>query len=191
MDPVRRHPLEFEATKKFFDLYIPRNSTIIDIGGGPGRYALYLNSQGHHVTLLDLSLENLNYAQTKAAECNVKLDGYIHANVLDLHMISNETYSYFETVIETGFNNGNIDQGFTDSYFFDPQAIEPFLNHFPFKKLLLTGVEGLFAQSEAKLLNLTKDQFQMWLNFSLKYSSHSSILGASQHILYIGRKNNA
>jgi len=53
---LERHKVEFDITKKFLDQYIVGdNLEIFDIGGGPGRYALYLAEKGHKLTLLDLS----------------------------------------------------------------------------------------------------------------------------------------
>lgn len=97
--------------------------------------------------------------------------------------------SYFENVIETGKNHGNIDTTFTDSFFFHPDEIENLMKQFPIDKLEISGIEGLFAQSEEKLKQLDKKLLDEWIDFSFKYSSRPSILGACQHIMYIGRKN--
>jgi len=244
-----RHPLEYEITKKYLDKYINEKSNILDVGGGPGKYAFYLKKRGHCVSLLDLSAENINFAKIKAKEYNLELNDYRHADVLDMSFVSDETFdvvlclgplyhlmdikqrlraineclrvlrsdglifiafinkfaqavslingspekiiewrSYFDQVIETGINNGEVDSGFTDSYFFYPDEVESLLDNFPLKKLVISGVEGLFAQSENKLKNLDKQLLEEWVNFSFKYASHPSILGACQHILYIGKK---
>lgn len=246
---LERHPLEYEITKKYLDKYITKRSNILDIGGGPGKYAFYLKNEGHSVSLLDLSLENINFARTKAKEFNLELDDYRQANVLDLSFIENEKFdvilclgplyhlndyekqvkaineclrllkpngiifiafitrfahaislmdkspekiiewkSYFDQVIENGINKGDIDSGFTDSFFFYPNEIESLMDKFPLKKLTISGVEGLFAQSEDKLKKLDKETLEEWINFSYKYASHPSILGSCQHILYIGNK---
>lgn len=244
-----RHPLEYEITKKLFDKFIINKSKIVDIGGGPGKYSFYLRNIGHDVTLVDLSLESINFAKNKAMELNLNLTDYIHANVLDLKFIKDNSFdiilcmgplyhilnkvdqkraineclrilkpdgiifisfvtkfaqaislilhnpdkiknwrSYFENVIETGKNYGNIDKNFTDSFFFHPNEIEDLMKQFPIEKLEITGIEGLFAQSEERLKQLEKKLLDEWIDFSFKYSSHPSILGACQHIMYIGRK---
>jgi len=59
---------EFLLTCRFLNRYIKPRQTILDIGGGPGRYSLYLAEQGCDVALLDLSSENVRFAGARAAE---------------------------------------------------------------------------------------------------------------------------
>jgi S-adenosylmethionine-dependent methyltransferase len=51
--------------------YVKPKSRILDIGGGPGRYAMWLAKHGHRVVLADLSPELLAIARTKLAEADV------------------------------------------------------------------------------------------------------------------------
>lgn len=244
-----RHPLEFEITKRYLDQYITEMSNILDIGGGPGKYAFYLKSKGHTVCLADLALENINFARMKAQELQLELDDYRHANVLDLSYFEDERFdvvvclgplyhlvncedrvkaineclrvlkpngiifiafitkfaqavslmnkipeqitdwaAYFDRVIVTGVNQGNVDLGFTDAFFFHPEEIESLMEQFPLRKRVISGIEGLFAQSEEKLKKFDKKVLDAWIEFSYKYASHPSVLGACQHILYIGNK---
>lgn len=53
------HRIEFEVTCMALTEYVPDNSRIVDIGGGPGRYSIYLAKKGNSVTLTDLAAENL------------------------------------------------------------------------------------------------------------------------------------
>lgn len=57
---------EFLLTCRMLDRYIKPNDTVLDIGGGPGRYSLYLAEKGCNVTLLDLSAENTKFAMEEA-----------------------------------------------------------------------------------------------------------------------------
>ena len=59
---------EFLLTCRMLDRYIQPGDTVLDIGGGPGRYALYLADKGCGVTLLDLSGENTKFTSRRAAE---------------------------------------------------------------------------------------------------------------------------
>lgn len=80
-----RHRTEFAVTQRALAEFLPPPpARVLDIGGGPGRYAIHLATQGYAVTLLDLSSANLKLARAKAREHNVRLDDYIHANALDL-----------------------------------------------------------------------------------------------------------
>ena len=47
--------LEFERTKRILSHYLPsRPATILDVGGGPGRYSFWLSEMGHSVHLVDI-----------------------------------------------------------------------------------------------------------------------------------------
>ena len=82
---LERHKVEFDITKRYLDEFITGEElAIFDVGGGPGRYAIYLAGKGHRVTLLDLTKEHLAIAKEKAGEAEVELAGYIHGNALAL-----------------------------------------------------------------------------------------------------------
>lgn len=84
-DRLNRHRIEFDITKRYLDEYIVgENLQIFDIGGGPGRYSIYLAEKGHKVSLLDLSSRNIQVAREKSAERNIELEAYIHGNALEL-----------------------------------------------------------------------------------------------------------
>lgn len=47
--------LEFERTKRILLRYLPRKpSTVVDVGGGPGRYSFWLAKKGYTVHLVDV-----------------------------------------------------------------------------------------------------------------------------------------
>ncbi len=80
-----RHRSEYDnSIRAILETLPPAPASLIDIGGGPGRYAIALAQKGYAVTLVDLSQGNLDLAKCKAAEAGVDLQGYIHANALDL-----------------------------------------------------------------------------------------------------------
>ena len=79
-----RHRIEFDITKRYMDLYLPAPQRILDIGGGPGRYSLYLAGKGHRVTLLDLSGESISRAKLESEKAGIQLEGYIHGDALAL-----------------------------------------------------------------------------------------------------------
>ena len=73
---LKQHPIEFAITKHFIDRYIKAGDRILDIGGGPGRYSLYLSKKGCQVTLIDLSEENVAFAQAKAQELGLTIAAF-------------------------------------------------------------------------------------------------------------------
>jgi len=66
---------EFEITKKMLEKHMKKGK-VLDIGGGPGRYSIYLAQLGYDVTLVDLSDGNINLAKQKANEFGVDIKAY-------------------------------------------------------------------------------------------------------------------
>ncbi len=64
---------EFLITARFMARYIKPGQRVLDVGGGPGRYAHHLAKLGCDVTLIDLSPENVKFAKAKAAELGLSI----------------------------------------------------------------------------------------------------------------------
>ena len=64
---------EFLLTCRYIDRYVKPGDSVLDIGGGPGRYSMYLAEKGCDVTLFDLSDENVAFAAAKAEELGLPL----------------------------------------------------------------------------------------------------------------------
>lgn len=74
---LERHRVEFEITKRILDKYLPAKSRVLDVGGGPGRYSIYLAQKGHQVTLLDISEKLVEQAVKNSREAGVNLNACI------------------------------------------------------------------------------------------------------------------
>lgn len=72
---LEKYPFEFFIARHFIERYITSGQQVLDIGGGPGRYSLFLAEYGCDVTLLDLSKENVKFALQKAEEAGLPLKG--------------------------------------------------------------------------------------------------------------------
>ncbi len=103
---LERHFVEFALTKRYMDEYLEKYMTIhnkksfkiLDIGGGPGRYSIYLAKKGHEVVLLDLSAHNLEVAKVKALEEGVSFAGVVKGNALSLEGLDTD----FDVVLLMG-----------------------------------------------------------------------------------------
>ncbi len=67
-NPENDGVVEFAVNTRTIARYLPPKARVLDIGGGPGRYALWLAAQGHRVVLADLSPALLAIARRQAAQ---------------------------------------------------------------------------------------------------------------------------
>ena len=88
---MKKHPYEKYITVHVMDRYIQPGCSILDIGGGPGHYSIHYAKQGHPVTLLDLSDENVRFAKKKAGQYGVKITA-LQGNALDLSRFPKESF---------------------------------------------------------------------------------------------------
>jgi S-adenosylmethionine-dependent methyltransferase len=68
-----RHRMEFAVTMRLLSTFLPTGGRVLDCGGGPGRYALWLAGQGYDVTLFDLSAACLERARAEARGAGLAL----------------------------------------------------------------------------------------------------------------------
>lgn len=80
---LEEHPFEFIFTTYMMEQYVKPGERILDIGGGPGRYAIHFSKLGCDVTLVDLSDENVRFAKEKAEEAGVAFSAHVK-NCLNL-----------------------------------------------------------------------------------------------------------
>ncbi|ADR35618.1 Methyltransferase type 11 [Oceanithermus profundus DSM 14977] len=246
---LERHRTEFAVTLRALEDHLPPPpAAVLDVGGGPGRYAIELSRRGHRVTLVDLAAANLELARRKAEEAGVGLEGVVQANALDLSRLPDAAYDavllmgplyhlltetarrravlearrrlrpggvifaafitrfaplrdlaarepgglleqrdYVERLWRTGVHDSG--EGFTAAYFAHPDEIAPFMEAQGFATLGLVGCEGVVAGHEEKVNALTGEAWARWVDLNYRLGRDPALLGASDHLLYIGRKN--
>jgi ubiquinone/menaquinone biosynthesis C-methylase UbiE len=74
--------IEFLVNTHFLARHLPAGGRVLDLGGGPGRYAAWLAEQGHRVVLADLSPELLDIARRRCSSPN--LEAIVQADARDL-----------------------------------------------------------------------------------------------------------
>ena len=78
---------EFAVTCRALDEHLPPPpAKILDVGSGPGRYAIRLAQRGYAVSVLDLSQQCLDLAATKAALSGVGFDAVVCGTATDLNV---------------------------------------------------------------------------------------------------------
>jgi S-adenosylmethionine-dependent methyltransferase len=81
-----------------------------------------------------------------------------------------------------------VPEGGFRGYFADPKEIKPLHKKAGFKILALAGVEPANTVSDEGYCKLEGEQRKKWLDFLFRISTQPSIIGASDHLLYIGVK---
>lgn len=72
---------------------LPPGARVLDLGGGPGRYAIELARRGHRVVLADLSPELLGVARQRAAEAGLPgVEGFDVVDATDLGRYADESF---------------------------------------------------------------------------------------------------
>ena len=93
--------IEFEVTCQALATYLPPRARVLDIGGGPGRYTIWLAQHGHHVSLADLCPELLAIARTKIDQAGVDamVEEIVEADARDLSRWADNS---FDAVLSLG-----------------------------------------------------------------------------------------
>ena len=248
-----RHRMEFAVTLKVFKDYLPTPpASVVDVGGGPGRYSIILARQGYGVTLVDLSNACIEFAKKKARENKIELAGYIHSNATHLPDLANESFDvallmgplyhltldsdrklaigeskrilkrnglmfasfitryapvrwaaryepaslyhveFSKRILETGVWNARDDAyrfGKADSYFARPSEVKPLMESMGFETLTTVGCESAVSMVDEKVNELSGDLFDAWVEVAYSMGKDPDAYGASEHLLYIGRKS--
>jgi ubiquinone/menaquinone biosynthesis C-methylase UbiE len=86
--------VEFEVTLHVLRRHLPPKGHILDVGGGPGRYAMALAREGYEVHLVDISEEQLRIAREKIDEAGLsdRVTSIDRMDVCDMSEIPDSTY---------------------------------------------------------------------------------------------------
>ena len=93
--------IEFERTLKFVSDRLASCSVVLDLGGGPGRYALALAASGHRVSLVDPSSVQIEAARERAASSEL-LTRIPTIEVASAQNLSQFDESAFDSVLALG-----------------------------------------------------------------------------------------
>lgn len=93
--------VEFAVTCHTLAAYLPPRGRVLDIGGGPGRYTIWLAQRGYRVVLADLSPELLSIALAKIKQAGVgpMVEAIVQA---DARNLSHWSANSFDAVLSLG-----------------------------------------------------------------------------------------
>ena len=88
------HQIEFMLTMHFLEKYMPKSGTVLDAGGGPGRYSIELAKQGYSIVLLDLVPEMLEIARKKMRRAGIlrRVRQFAQGSIEDLSAFSDASF---------------------------------------------------------------------------------------------------
>jgi len=99
-----------------------------------------------------------------------------------------EDQTEVQSLIEKGRRPDDYPRGGFRGYFARASEIVPLHEALGFETLVLAGVEPAISADDESYNKLQGKQRQLWLDLLYKISTEKSIIGASRHLLYIGKK---
>lgn len=93
-----------------------------------------------------------------------------------------------ESILESGYNPDNPRVGNFRGYFARVAEIAPLYEKLDMQTLVLAGVEPAISADDDSYNCLQGSQRELWLDLLFDISADETIIGASRHLLYIGRK---
>lgn len=94
-----------------------------------------------------------------------------------------------ESILERGRDPYDYPRGGFRGYFAKVSEIPPLHEAIGFETLTLAGVEPAISADDESYNKLQGQQRQLWLDLFYRMSTERTIVGASRHLLYVGRKN--
>jgi hypothetical protein len=92
------------------------------------------------------------------------------------------------SLIEQGKRPDDHPRGGFRGYFAQASEIAPLHEALGFETLVVAGIEPAISADDESYNKLQEKQRQLWLDLLYELSVEESIIGASRHLLYIGRK---
>lgn len=92
------------------------------------------------------------------------------------------------SLIKEGKRPAGHPRGGFRGYFVRPSEVAPLHKSVGFETLAVAAVEPVIAADDESYNKLQERQRQLWLDLLFAVSTEKSILGASRHLLYVGKK---
>jgi len=214
----KAHLPEWLTTIRYFDRLFMPGSQILDACAGTGRYSFYLVEKGHIVTSCDLVEHNVNIIKMKPnadklvsiSVCNVLDLSLFEENSFDIVLCMGALYhlsteelrekaiSECVRVCKVGgivvlayiIEHTNIIEDKYVDFFFctTPSQIERIAVTCGLKKIYSIGTDGIINILGNKLKEANDEDFSKYMEAHYMTCEDESIINASIHGLWIGRK---
>ncbi len=118
---------------------------------------------------------------------------YINKFFIFLHLASqNKQFlqeKWYQRIIEQGEMSSSDDDCFwTDTWFTTPGDVESLIGRFPVEKIAHIAQDGAGRLLASEINAMRPEEFKRWAEYHIRTCEEPSILGISNHGLYVGRK---
>jgi SAM-dependent methyltransferase len=93
-----------------------------------------------------------------------------------------------EQLLATGLPAESFEEGSFPAYFSHPAEVVPLMESGGFETMDLVGCEGVVSMIEERINELSGELWQAWVDINYRLGHNPTLYGASNHLLYIGRK---
>ena len=211
---TRHGQLEYRTTMAYIHRYAGSQSKILEIGAGTGRYSIALASEGMDVTAVELVEKHLDdyfdvtlslgpmYHLYEADEVNRAIDEAIRVTkpggVILFAFISvfaimyaNYFYGKWAKGQAENFTDDYKVRHFKEQIFtgYDVTEFEDLFREKPVDWITTAGVDGLLEPIEKRPdFAMTDEEFEAFSEWYLAFAEKRELLGNTNHLLYICRK---
>lgn len=99
-----------------------------------------------------------------------------------------ENQAEVRALLEQGHRPDDAPRGGFRGYFAQISEIAPLHEAIGFETLVVAGIEPAISADDESYNKLVGKQRQQWLDLFYEISTEAAILGASRHVLYVGKK---
>jgi SAM-dependent methyltransferase len=99
-----------------------------------------------------------------------------------------ENQAEVRALLEQGHRPDDAPRGGFRGYFAQISEIAPLHEAIGFETLVVAGIEPAISADDESYNKLVGKQRQQWLDLFYEISTEATILGASRHVLYVGKK---
>ncbi|MDT3425962.1 ubiquinone/menaquinone biosynthesis C-methylase UbiE [Paenibacillus forsythiae] len=179
--------LEFITTTHLLNKYISAEHTLLDLGAGTGIYSFYyLKEQADQSQCISECMRVLKPGGILAVAYVNKFFIFPYLVKWDTRFLTNQWMAKF--LEEGSISSADEDCFWTDAYFHTPAQIEQLLGEHGADKLEHAAADGIGVIMRDTVNTFGGEQFDSWVQYHLRTCSEPSILGISNHGLYVGRK---
>lgn len=130
---------------------------------------------------------------------SIKKDGllaiaYINKHFVLTHLVKQDKKYLNKEFVRKIINEGCIsaedeDCFWTDANFYSPNEIDEMMTRFPVSKVANIATDGIGILLREMVDSFSDEEFEVWLNYHMQTCKELSLLGYSNHGLYICREN--